>query len=148
MTLKKLRGRDNVYGLQDSVNRLFDSFFGREGNQGTDFTNSWYPLTNIYENKDGYRVVMDVPGLTNDDLNIEFKESSIIISGERKEDLKIKDETCHMAETPFGRFSRTFMLPNSIDPKKIDASLKNGVLEIKIAKAETAKPKSIKISVE
>ena len=148
MTLRKWRGHDNVYGLQDSVNQLFNSFFGREDNREADFTHSWYPLTNIYENKEGYYLKMDVPGLSNDDINIEFKENSIIISGERKEDMKIKDETCHKAETPFGKFSRTFLLPDSIDHQKIDANLKNGVLEIKIAKAETAKPKSIKINIK
>ena len=91
---------------------------------------------------------MEIPGFAKDELDIEFKDSVLSVTGEHKqEENKSEDENYHWIERNTGSFARSFRFPKSVDVKKIDASLKNGILELKIAKPEEKKPKTVPISV-
>jgi HSP20 family protein len=145
MALQRMRPFGEMQTLQNQVNRLFDVFFNREIDEGANLTTTWYPQTNIFEKEDEYVFKMDVPGLKTEDIHIEFKDGALVISGERKEEKDFKKEEFHRIETVFGNFSRAFNLPSNVNQDKIVANLKNGILEVKVAKAEEAKPKSIHI---
>jgi HSP20 family protein len=127
-------------------NRLFEDSLYRDFEEETETLPQWYPTTDIYETKDGYVFKLELPGLKKEDINIELNENTLSIKGERKEEKEVKKEDYHQIESCSGTFSRSFALPHNIDPKKIDAKMKNGVLELRVAKAEEKKPKTITIN--
>ena len=95
--------------------------------------------------EDAYDVTALVPGMNADDLDIEVLNDTVTIRGELKTDGNEQDKYL-LSELPNGRFSRVITLPTETDPSKVEATIKNGVLSLHIPKAETAKPKSIKIT--
>ncbi len=148
MTLLKWKPYGDLVRLGDRINRLFENDFLGEGLLGTDGFSDWNPTTDIYETKDSYVFKIEVPGMKKDDIEIDFKENVLTISGEKKEDKEVKKENYHRVESFSGSFSRSFTIPKNIDPKKIEASMKEGVLELKIGKAEEVKSKKIPISIK
>lgn len=107
---------------------------------------SWAPAADIFETEEGYVFKLQIPGIAKEDINVEFNDNTLSIKGERKDDTEIKEDHFHRIETARGKFFRRFVLPRNIDKKKIDAKMKDGILELKVPKAEEAKPKSISIN--
>ena len=102
---------------------------------------------NIYADADGYTFVALIPGLNADDLHIETEGNTVKLSGETIAPAMAADEKVHTlrSEIGYGKFSRAFELPDAIDAEKIDAKLESGVLTLRVPKAETIKPKTIKV---
>jgi HSP20 family protein len=125
------------------ISRSCDEAFGDIGNETLP---TWYPAADIYETKDDYVFKLEVPGLNKDDLNVELKDHTLLIKGEKKEEKEVKKDDYHRIESYSGTFSRSFVLPKDIDSKKVNASLKDGVLELRVPKTEEQKPKAIPIS--
>lgn len=110
-------------------------------NRGT-----WAPAVDVAEDADKIHVKVEVPGMEEKDLRINYEDGVLTISGERKFDRR-DDRSYHRIERAYGAFIRTFSLPRSVDPSKIVANYRNGVLEIEIPKKEESKPKQIQINV-
>lgn len=110
--------------------------FGMEG-----FT----PSFDIKETKDAYEVCADLPGLKEEDIDVSLSGSRLTISGEREQEEKKEDETWYAVERRHGSFSRSFMLPDDVDPERCEASFEDGVLRVHLAKQEEARPKHIKL---
>jgi len=146
MTLARWKPFGDLVSMHDRINRLFEDAF-KGFDQSTDSLASWYPSADIYETKDEYAFKLEVPGLSKDDVKIELNDNTLSISGEKKESNEVKKENFHRIESYSGKFSRSFSLPRNIDTKKINANMKNGVLELRIPKAEEQKTKAIPISV-
>lgn len=94
---------------------------------------------------DDYLITALVPGLDPDDINIEVLNNTVSIRGEFKSEAS-EDSKYLMCELPAGRFSRIIQLPTAADPGKTEASIKNGILKLRVPKAESHRPKTIKIS--
>lgn len=107
---------------------------------------SWVPPVDVAETQEKIIVRAEVPGMKQEEIQIEFENGLLSIRGERK---LVKEEgvTFHRVERTFGNFSRSFTLPRTIDPEKISASYRDGVLQIEVPKKEEAKPKQIRIAV-
>ena len=105
------------------------------------------PLSDLIEDKDNYRVMLDIPGVKKDEIKISFSEGVITISGERKNEKEKKGETYHTFERSFGKFYRTFRLPIPVQENKIKAVYENGQLLLTIPKAEESKPKQIEVKI-
>lgn len=148
MTLLKWKPYGDLVRFSDRINRLFENDFLSDTLRGTDGFSDWNPTTDIYETKDNYVFKIEVPGLSKDDIEVDLKENVLTISGEKKEDKEVKKENYHRVESFYGSFSRSFTIPKDIDSKKIDAQMKNGILELKIGKAEEVKAKKIPISIK
>ncbi len=146
MTLAHWKPFGDLVSMQDRFNRLFEDAF-RGFDQSTDSIASGYPTTDIYETKDDYAFKLEVPGLSKDDLDIELNDNTLSITGEKKESKEVEQENVHRIERYSGKFSRSFSLPRNIDSKQINANMKNGILELRIPKAEEQKAKAIPISV-
>jgi HSP20 family molecular chaperone IbpA len=86
----------------------------------------------VFESPSQLCVCVDLPGLQKDQVNMRIKDNILIISGERPVNKEVKGETIHIAERVMGSFERRVRLPNSVDLNKVDASMVNGVLEVKI----------------
>jgi HSP20 family protein len=101
----------------------------------------------ILESKDGYLLRAELPGMRPEDFNLEVKDGTLTVSGERKFDEAANGVQYHRAERTAGKFSRSFSLPQTVKSEEIKATYRDGILEIFVPKAEEAKPKQISISV-
>ena len=129
--------------LQAEMSRLFDGFFGRTANGNG--SRRWIPAMDLVESDSEIVLTADLPGMSQDDIAIEVKDSVLSISGERKDERRENGNGYHRAERTFGRFSRTLALPRGIDAQRVSASFERGVLEVHIPKPEERKPHRVKI---
>ena len=148
MTLLRWRPYQDLLNLQERMNQVMKNDFFRDGDANDMSMTSWSPATDIYETKDEFVFKLEVPGMTKDDIQIEFNKDTLVIKGERKEEKEVKEDDYHRIERRCGTFTRSFNLPKNIDEKKIDASMKDGVLELRLPKAEEAKVKAIPIKIK
>ncbi len=91
-------------------------------------------------------VKADIPGVKKDDIDVTITENSLTISGERKQEKKIKEKDFHRIERSYGSFSRSFRLPENVNASKAKAEFKDGVLEVRLPKTKASKQKKIEIS--
>ncbi len=125
------------------MNRLFDSFFGTQGQQG--LSRRWVPPMDLVEVGDSLVLKADLPGLRREDVNIEVKDGVLTVSGERKDEHDEKADGYYRVERTFGSFSRTLTLPKGIEAEGIVADFADGVLEVRIPKPAERKPHRIEI---
>lgn len=104
------------------------------------------PACDVTETEAGYVLTLDVPGLKKDDIHIETTGRQLTVSGERKREENIERESYHRVERSYGKFFRTFELPEGTNVEVIDASYDNGVLKIAVPKAESSKTRKVQIS--
>jgi HSP20 family protein len=124
--------------IRDLENRLFNTKKVAQRDESSDV---FIPKVNTREGEFAYHLDVDLPGIKKEDIQIDLKENTLKISGERNFKNEIKEEDYYRVETSFGRFSRTFTLPDDADTENIDASCDNGVLEVVIPKL--SKPKNV-----
>lgn len=105
----------------------------------------WGPAMDIAETDDDFTVTVELPGARKEDVTVEVDEGQLTIRGEKKSEREEKKEHRRYVERRFGSFSRSFTLPPNADPDRLEATFKNGVLSLRIAKSATAKPKAISI---
>jgi len=148
MTISRWKPFGDIVSLYDRVNRLFEDEFMRDKPKNTASFESWYPTADIFENREEYVFRMEVPGLKKEDVNVEFHNNVLTVRGEKKEDVEVKKEDYHRIESFSGSFSRSFTLPKNVDTEKINASMKDGILELRVAKAEETKAKAIPIDIK
>ncbi|MBF0371357.1 MAG: Hsp20/alpha crystallin family protein [Magnetococcales bacterium] len=129
--------------LQGEINRLFDQ--DMDGSTGQ--MAAWPMRVDIREDENQIIIKADVPGMAQKDINVNVDNGQLTISGERKFDDEANKESYHRVERAYGRFSRSFSLPNTTDTGKISAAYANGVLEVTLPKLEEAKPRSIQVQV-
>jgi len=110
--------------------------------------NSWVPPVDIYQNGDHELVLKaELPDMTREDINITVENGTLTVSGEKKLSSEVKEEQFHHVERRYGTFSRAFSLPQTVDPAKVSAEYKNGVLTVRLPLREESKPRSIKVDV-
>jgi HSP20 family protein len=132
-------------GLQEQVNRLFESSFpGRSDNSAL---TTWAPAVDIYETENELVVKADLPDVSEKDLDVRIENSTLTIRGERKFEKKVEEEHYLRVERTYGSFSRSFSLPNTVNSEAIKAEYKNGVLTVELPKRAESKPKQIKVNV-
>ena len=113
------------------------------------FDDDVYPVAlDVIEEKDQYVLKADLPGINKEDIKISLENGILTIEGERKSETEDKDKQVHRVERSYGRFVRTLNVGTNVDAAKIQASYKDGVLQLTVPKTEAAKPKSVDIKVE
>jgi HSP20 family protein len=105
------------------------------------------PALDIYEDKDALIVKAEIPGLTKDEIDISLDGKMLTIKGEKKKEEEVKEEHYYRCERTFGAFSRAIELPVKVTPDNVNASFKNGLLEIRLPKADDAKKNVVKVKV-
>lgn len=148
MSITRWKPFGDFVSLHDRVNRLFEDEFSRDVAKPSNLLESWYPAADIYETKDEYVFKLEVPGLSKEDMKVELNNNVLTISGEKKEEKEVNKEHYHRVESFTGSFSRSFTMPKNTDASKVNAGMKDGVLELRIGKAEEAKAKSIPIEIK
>ena len=133
--------------LQDEVNRLFESVFPTPMADDEEPTSTvWSPRMDLMETNDHYRMRVDLPGISKENVSITVEDNRLTIRGERKDESRTEKENVVRMERTFGTFYRSLRLPKAVNEEKIKASFTDGVLSVEIPKTEKSKPKQIKIS--
>jgi len=110
--------------------------------------NSWVPPVDIFQTGEHELVLKaELPDMTREDIDVNIENFVLTIHGEKKAAGELKEEQFHHVERRYGTFSRSFSLPQTVDPTRVSADYKNGVLTVRLPLREDAKPRSIKVEV-
>jgi HSP20 family protein len=135
---------------QQMERRFADLFSGRitrlwDENDESEMTE---PAIDLYDEGNEIVVKAEMPGMTKDDIQISFSDNVLTIRGEKKKEEEERGKDYYRAERVYGAFMRSVVLPAEVNPEKARAVFKNGVLEIRLPKTESAKKKEIKVNVQ
>jgi HSP20 family protein len=147
MELVRWEPFEGLNGIHNRMNELFEEAFGRSRPYVATGNGAWWPAVDILESRDGYLLRAELPGMRREDFNLEVKDGTLTLTGERKFEEAANGVRYHRVERSAGKFSRSFSLPQSVKSEEIKATYRDGILEIHVPKAEEAKPKQIAISV-
>ena len=114
---------------------------------GESVSAAWTPSCDVFEDQENLKVVIELPGVRPDDLKIHLENRILTVRGEKKSVAEEKSERWHRYERTYGSFERTFTLPSTVDPDRINATVEHGVLTLTLPKAERAKPREIPVRV-
>jgi HSP20 family protein len=103
------------------------------------------PALDVVEGAEGYRVTLDLPGLTQEHVNVQFADNVLTIQGERREESARDEDRHHIVERTRGAFARSIKFPTNVDPSRVKAVMKHGVLTVTVPKTETARTQAIKV---
>jgi HSP20 family protein len=132
--------------FQDEMNRMFNQFFrGGTGEEAGWGVSTWAPPVDIYETDDALILKAELPGVSKDDVSVEIHQNTLILRGQRKHEAEVKEDRYHRVERAYGTFQRSFVLPTQVNQEKVQATYKDGVLELRLPKSEAAKPKRVAI---
>ena len=135
-------GLNNLHSV---FNDLFDGTFERPAQRSVE---KWHPAVDVLEGPDAYLVRAELPGMKREDIKVEVKDGALILSGETKTEKPAEGVEYLHVERAAAKFWRTFTLPENVNQDGIEASYKDGILEIRVTKREEAKPRQIQISVQ
>lgn len=132
-----------------TLSDLFDDFMnGRVFEAaGRQLTGSSWPRVDIAEGEKNYLIRADVPGLEKKDISVTIDNGVLTIEGEKKEERKTEKDRYYHFERSYGKFTRSFALPEEVDSEHIEAKMENGVLELSLPKIEKPRPKAIEVKV-
>jgi HSP20 family protein len=144
------RNRENpasLFGLQ-RLNRILDEAFGAIpfNENGNVITSTLFAPTDVSEDTNSLQISMELPGVDSEDVKLSLENNVLTIRGEKRQQSEENNERVHRYERAYGSFERTFVLPNTVDPEKIEARFENGVLFVTIPKAERARPREIRVN--
>lgn len=140
--LSRLDPFTDLLRAQSHFNRLFDDAFSRvDASRGA----GWLPPIDVYEDDERLLFKVDVPGIRKDDISVHVDSGVLTIEGSRKLERDEKRDGYRRLERAHGKFARSFALPDSVSTDDVQAELKDGVLEVVLAKKKEAKPRTIEI---
>jgi HSP20 family protein len=133
--------------LSDRLNRAFADAYGRS-DEGLLSSGAWLPPVDIYQNGEHELVLKaELPDMSREDIEVTVDKGTLTIKGEKKVSDEVKEDQYHRIERRYGTFTRSFSLPSTVDPSRVAAEYKNGVLAVKLPMREEAKPRQIKVDV-
>jgi HSP20 family protein len=133
--------------------RELDDFFGRFGDVNRSVwgesiaTSDWTPAVDIRETQADFQIDIELPAVAADDVNVTVKDGVLVVAGERKLEKETEGKV-HRVERRYGRFTRSFRLPENVDEGQVDAHAKDGVLYQRVPKREEVKPRAIEVKVK
>ncbi|MBI4860898.1 MAG: Hsp20/alpha crystallin family protein [Candidatus Riflebacteria bacterium] len=136
-----IRHDNDLFALPELVSRLLE--MGTPGRAGAA---SIAAPVDVLETDKEFRLVAECPGLSRESLNVSMEGGTLTISGEKRPVWEVREDEFYRAERRFGKFSRSFTIPTRVDSSKIQATYKDGVLEVVLPKAPEAQPQKIQVS--
>ncbi len=137
--------------VQRDVERMFTDL--RKGwdyqlEETTKFMKRFIPSINVSEDDEKIYIKVELPGIEPKDVNVSIESNNLVIEGEKKEEKRSEKEQLKLIESSYGHFKRIIALPETIDPQKIEAKYKNGILEIFLPKKEEIQKQKQKIEIK
>ena len=135
--------------MNNRLARLFGGTPARENGHGREDITvaAWAPLVDITEDDKEYLIKAELPEVKKSDVKVRVDDGVLYISGERNFEKEEKGKRYHRIERAYGSFTRSFALPDDVDPQQVHAEFKDGVLNVRVAKTPNATPKSIEVKV-
>lgn len=139
--LKPSNRRSPLFNTSSDMNQELEKFFDIFSK-----ADNFAPACEVLDEEKSYLISLDVPGIRKEDIDLEFKDNHLIVTGERKDLGKKERENILRSERRYGRFSRVFSLPQNLDTDSIEATYENGVLNIHLPKEAKSQPRKIQIN--
>jgi HSP20 family protein len=146
--------------LRSEIHRLFDDFelgpwrlalrrgrFDMEPFRRLDASFGKVPAVDIAETAQGYEIIAELPGIDQNNIEVNFANGTLTIEAEKKDDKEEKKENYYLSERSYGFFQRAFRMPDGVDPDEVEASFKNGVLTVKLPKTPQAQKTEKRIEI-
>jgi HSP20 family protein len=127
------------------MDRVFESTYGTFSRSPAPLSR-WNAAVDVYQDKDQFTVVVELPGLKKEEIEISLHDDTLTISGERKREESSEQE--FLTERSYGKFQRSLTLPSAVDAEAVKANYKNGLLQVVLPKAEQTKPKQIEVDLK
>ena len=145
--LKRMDPFREWMGIQDRMNHLFRNVFpASEDDQIT--SGAWTPAVDIYELPESIEMTFEIPGVDKNDVKVTFENNQLTVTGERRLEHEEKHDGYHRIERSHGGFVRSFTIPSTIDPNRIQAVFENGLLRLSLPKRPETQPRSIEVRVK
>ena len=146
MELVRFEPFARVGNFRSLISDLFEDNLERSSTRPS--VRQWHPAVDVLESKDAYLIRAELPGMKREDIKVEVKDGKLVLSGETKSE-KPDDGTAYRhVERVAAKFWRSFALPETAKPDGVEATYKDGILEIRVPKAEEIKPRQIEINVQ
>lgn len=140
-------GLGRLTDLRNEIDRLFEAPLAELANVSPLLT-GWAPSLDLHEDRDNLYVRVELPGMKREEIDLQLHERTLSISGERRSEHKDDNAEVYRSERFFGRFQRTVQLPSPVEPSKVKAQYRDGVLTVTLPKTEESKPKHIDVKVD
>lgn len=147
MALMRWQPFREIDALQREMNQLFDTLVPSSSLIQGENRLSFMPAAEIHETSEAVHLKLELPGITAEDLDIQVTRNSVSISGERKSETQSETNGVTRSEFRYGRFQRVIPVSAQIESDAVEAAYKDGVLELRLPKAETEKSKAVKVKV-
>ena len=144
--MRMLMPAPELTSFRQEMDRLFDRFWEDDGETPTALR-EWVPSLDFSETVDAYMVRIEIPGLEPKDVQVTLQDNVLTVKGEKKEEVKQKDERFYRLERSYGMFSRSLRLPVPVDGAKVNAVFKTGLLTVTVPKSPEAKTSTIPIEI-
>lgn len=137
---------DEMMSMRESMDRLFEDFFTRRPRTAAPLV--WQPATEVFETDSEVVVKAELPGIDPKSVAVTITAEGLSIKGEAKADHEEKGRNYYRRELRYGAFQRTIPLPTEVKSEETKAAFRNGILEVRVPKAERVRPKTVKVEVE
>ena len=150
MSLIRWRGEESPYPTlqQEMMNRLFPDFGGWSRGAAPAQAGQWAPAIDVTETPETFVVETEVPGIDPKNIEISVIGDTLTVAGEKESTAETKDVVRHHVERTYGAFARSVTLPAAVDPNRLGASSKDGILTITLGKREEVKPRRITVKAQ
>lgn len=145
--LPNRRTGSGAHAMQRQMSRMFEDFFGEPFGLAAG-RDDWGPAIDVAETEESVVVKAEVPGVDPSEIEISLTGNELTLRGEKREAAEETGRSWHRVERRYGSFSRSLSLPTSVDPDRVDAAARDGVLTLTIGKREEARPRRIAIDVK
>jgi HSP20 family protein len=118
--------------VQKRMNKLFESALERTDFDAQDEVDSWTPVADVYESPEALVLCLELPGLEQEQIALRVEADELVVSGERLIDRERPEEQFHRVERAYGKFSRRFHLPSTVDRENVEATYRDGLLRVSL----------------
>ena len=135
----------DLVGIQERMNKLFESALARTNFDAEGGVGAWTPVADVYEDAEKLVFCLELPGLAQSDIDVRLEDDEMVVRGERQMERGAPGEQFHRVERSYGKFVRRFRLRSRIDPDSVAASYQDGVLVVTLAKKDDAGKSTIRV---
>ncbi|MBC8174128.1 MAG: Hsp20/alpha crystallin family protein [Candidatus Marinimicrobia bacterium] len=147
MTLVKWNPRYNVLRPFNEIDRFLDSMFRRTLDGTAISSGDWFPAVEVLQGDKEFTLRVEAPGMGKKDIDVDIQDGVLTISGEKKSDVEDSIDNCYCREISYGKFSRSFRLPDEVEEGKIKANYKNGVLTVSLPTKTPVEPEKVSVTI-
>jgi HSP20 family protein len=136
-----------LVGVQERMNKLFESALAKTNFDAEGGVGAWAPVTDVYETQDQFILCLELPGLDQKEIDLRMDGDELVVQGERQMEREQPGEQFHRVERSYGKFVRRFPIPSAVDRNSVDALYQMGVLRISIRKKGEGRATPIRVSI-